>query len=213
MSRGLGPVQCGLLDFLRRNDGYAWVTEYVSSLAGAVPAPRSAEISVRRAVRALERRGLVRTGYHALAEPWESVRQRCLLLWLPEVRHPPEAVERRRWVDADSAALAALRAIRLDEVEAWLQTARGVRGCGPPGARRWPFPPLAPPWVPYQLAAARLAPAIGACTADARLTVGGSRAVRRSVARLHRRGALEVRPDPQGRRTYAAIRCLVENPE
>lgn len=213
MSRGLGPVQCGLLDFLKRNEGFAWVTEYVNSLAGAGSVPRSAEVSVRRAVRALERRGLVRTGYHSLAEPWESVRQRCLLLWLPEVSRPPESIERRRWVDADGAALAALRAIGHDEVEAWLRAARDVRGYGPPGARRWPFPPLAPPWVPYQLAAGRIAPAIGACTMDARLTVGGSRAVRRAVARLHRRGALEVRPDPEGRRTYAAVRCLIENPE
>ncbi len=212
MSRGPGWLQRAVIEHLGTGDGHVGVQELARLLCddGEHP-PRSLEVSLRRAARGLERRGLVRTGYRPLDRDSREYWPLTLQVWLPEAEAQvrPQLQLRRRWVDDDAVVLRVLREIGPGDVDAWLAGGPRRRGYGPVGARHWPYPRAEPPWVPYQLAAARVADAIGARDRLKHISTGGAGAIKRGMQRLARRGLIEIASaSPSRQRTIDAIKCF-----
>src|SRR5436190_7847706 len=126
MSGGLGWLQQRVLAYLDDQGGWGWAFEVALNLAEQQadqnqPSSRALEVSVRRAVHTLARRGVVRVGYYPLGEAWDAHRPLSLLLWRPEAESHVQALlaPRRRWVDDDATVLRVLRAIGQEDVDAW----------------------------------------------------------------------------------------------
>ena len=135
MGRGLGTLQRAVLDYLNRRSGAGYASDVAYELHNGdrepphtSQPPRSTDVAVRRAVKTLEARGLVKTGYYS---GWDG--KTSLQIWLPDAtpRHRPKT--RQTWGDIDRTVHVVLSTITADDVQDWLCCGRGGSGY----RRRW----------------------------------------------------------------------------
>ena len=215
MGRGLGTLQRAVLDYLNRRSGAGYASDVAYELHNgdkderdSSPPPRSTEVAVRRAVKTLEARGLVKTGYYS---GWDG--ETSLQIWLPDAtpRHRPKT--RQSWSDIDRTVHVVLSTITTDDVQDWLRYGRGGRGYCKLGQGVWDAwrqqldgYPTKPPGIPYPLAVKRIADALGMMDYGESVLNRARRPINRALQNLVAAGAIEALPS--SRRTYHAVRLL-----
>ena len=199
----MGPLQRRVLDALAAEGGWLMATELDLDLLRDNDA-RARTVSLYRAIAALKRRGLVRTGY-AFVDPANM----GLFVWLPDAQPPAlRSPQPRRWRGQDNAILNVLRRITREDVEAWLATGRGVRGYPRDHPVRRQRRADEPPLVPYQLAVERIVAALGGRDEKGRLMPSTSRAIRHALQRLAQNQSIVLHATERGRRNYSTLQCL-----
>ncbi len=114
MGRGLGKTQQAILDYLRQQGKPCWVYEIPLDLYPTPPEGETVEVpysfytSVRRAINALERRGLVHCGLPAKKQ-WRGEEHRQRMCWLSEHR-APQCKARLQSADVDRAIINRIQA-------------------------------------------------------------------------------------------------------
>ena len=203
VARGLGPLQRWTLDYLAGAGGGSLSIKL--ELLGD-DSVRAQEASLRRAIAALARWGLVRTGYE-VGDGFYVY----LIAWLPNKERPSWwLVQRRRWRRCEGTILDVLRRITRGDVDVWLAAGRGVRGY----AREHPVPRQnrgdEPPLLPYQLAVERIVAELGGRDSRGRLMPSTSRAIRHALQRLAERYPIVLHESNGSSRHLSMLHCLPE---
>lgn len=99
MSRGLGKIQRGILDYLKNSGQHATVQELAEHLSDAPT--RALRVSITRAIHSLEEKGLLQCGraqmFSHKSDTWPDASKTCLACWLPgqEAAWTPHRVDAR----------------------------------------------------------------------------------------------------------------------
>ena len=214
MGRGLGVTQKAIMARLRQTQEAVSIQDIAWRLVNGdnddskrpdewkYPS-RSLLVSVRRAAKTLEARGLVCLGYYSegrgLRDSWQYE-----VVWSPDVTPDLRGLEqrRRKWAGADQAVLSVLAALTPEEVRGWVkETYAGHRGY-----QNWER--VKTEWIPYQLLVKRAAALLGGIGPGGEVKTSARRAVNKALERLAAgRQVGLLRGDRL--RKYQAIRCLV----